>query len=322
MPPLVRIIVYRIVQVIPVLFGVTLLTFLMLNALPGDTAIAILGSNASKSAIRSLNIQLGLNKPLVTRYADWLGATLKGNLGHSFVTSQSVNGVLSSRVSVTLELVVLTAIGSFLLAVIFAAFSVLRSGGIIDKARTVLATTGLSIPNFVVALILVLVISVKFNLLPASGFVPISQGIVPNIQSMLLPTISIGLASFATLTNVLTEDMKTHLETEEYVLQCRAKGCSELRIVLNHLLRNGVVGTITLFGTNIGTLLGADVVVETVFNMPGLGQLLVNSIFSKDVPVVEGTVLVLAVVVVLANLIVDILHYIIDPRLRVGNSHV
>jgi peptide/nickel transport system permease protein len=312
----------RLFAAIPVLWGVTFLTFVIMNLLPGDAAQALLGANATPQAVAQLNQRLHLNEPFFTRYFHWLGGLFSGNLGTSIVSGQSVRSILAQRVPVTFELVVFSFVLSLIVAVPIAILAAKKPGGIVDRLSLVLSMIGLSVAPFIVALILILIFAVKLGWLPAIGFNPVSAGIWPNIKSLILPGASISLPLIGTYTRLLRADMRDQLLGEDYVLTARAKGASPWRVLLRHVMRNSVSGLVTLVALNFGVLIGATVIIEEIFGIPGIGQQLLQSINDRDVVVVEGAVLIFASVVVVANLIADLLYSVLDPRIRSGRSTV
>lgn len=311
-----RVIGRRLLQAIPVLIGASMIAFGLLNVLPGSTAIAILGTDATQQSINTLDQQLGLNKPLGIRYLDWLGSALHGNLGTSFITQQSVLSTVWARVPVSLELVIGALLVALVTSIPAALISVRWRNSLVDRAFALLSVLGLSVPNFIVALVLILVLAVKLPVFPSTGFVPLSQSVSGNIQTMALPVLSLSFIFFGTYTRLLRADMLQQLEGEDYVLFGRAKGAGETRILLTHVLKNASFNLIMVVGTNFGTLIGTTVIIEEIFALPGVGQLMITSIFNRDAPVVQGVVLLLAIVVVLANLASDLLHEWLDPRTR------
>lgn len=315
-----RIVGRRLLQLVPVMLGVSFITFVVLNLLPGDTAVALLGTNATAQNIATLRRQLHLNEPLLTRYGHWVGGLVTGNLGHSATTQQSVTTILAQRVPVTAELLVLALIIALVLAVPVAVLAAHKPKGVFDKVGGTVAMLGLSVPNFLVALLLILFLAVKLSVFPATGFTPLSQGIGANLRTMILPALAMSFALFATYTRVLRADMVGQIATEEYVTAARSKGLSQWSVLLHHVLRNSLFSLITVVGVNFGTLLGASVVIEDVFALPGVGQMLMSSIYNRDVTVVQGIVVVMAVVVVCANLVADLLYTVLDPRVRYGSA--
>lgn len=317
---LVRMVLRRVLELIPVLVGLSFITFAVLNLLPGNVTEAILGSQATAASERVLSRQLGLNHPFLVRYWDWVTGVLHGNLGNSLITNESVASQLGQRLPVSAELVVLSILIALLIAIPLAVLASRRAGGIVDRFSSLLAMIGLSVPGFVIGLALILLVSVQVKLFPATGFTPLSQGLLPNLRTMFLPSLSLSFVLMATYTRVLRADMAEQLTSAEYVTAARARGIRSWTMLIRHVLRNSIFGLITVVGLNLGTLFGATVIIETVFALPGLGSLLISSITSKDSPVVQGVVLVMALAVVIANLLTDILYSVLDPRIRYGNT--
>lgn len=317
--PMLRFVVRRLLAAIPVLFGVTLLTFVVMNSLPGDAAQELLGAQATPAEIHQLSLKLGLDKPFLTRYGDWLHGLVTGHLGHSLSSGQSVTSILGSDLPITFELILYAFLLSLLIALPFALCSA-RHPGIFDRISMVFSMSGLSIAPYVLALLLVWVFAVKLNVLPAIGWVPPDQGLGQNIRSLTLPAISIAIPLMCFYTRLLRADLLEQLYGEDYVVTARAKGAGPWAVLMRHTLRNSVFGLITVIALNLGTLLGVTVIIEDIFGLPGIGHELLSAISNRDTPVVEGAVLVFAVVVVLANLLADLLYSALDPRVRYGGS--
>ena len=318
--PMLRFVVRRLLAAIPVLFGVTLLTFVVMNSLPGDAAQELLGAQATPAEVHQLSVKLGLDKPFLTRYGDWLHGLVTGHLGHSLSSGQSVTSILGSDLPITFELILYAFLLSLLIAVPFALLSARRPRGIFDRISMVFSMSGLSIAPYVLALLLVWVFAVKLNVLPAIGWVPPDQGLGQNIRSLTLPAISIAIPLMCFYTRLLRADLLEQLYGEDYVVTARAKGAGPWAVLMRHTLRNSVFGLITVIALNLGTLLGVTVIIEDIFGLPGIGHELLSAISNRDAPVVEGAVLVFAVVVVLANLLADLLYSALDPRVRYGGS--
>jgi peptide/nickel transport system permease protein len=318
--PMLRFVVRRLLAAIPVLFGVTLLTFVVMNSLPGDAAQELLGAQATPAEVHQLSLKLGLDKPFLTRYGDWLHGLVTGHLGHSLSSGQSVTSILGSDLPITFELILYAFVLSLLIAVPVAILSARRPGGIFDRISMVFSMSGLSIAPYVLALLLVWVFAVKLNVLPAIGWVPPDQGLGQNIRSLTLPAISIAVPLMCFYTRLLRADLLEQIYREDYVVTARAKGAGPWAVLMRHTLRNSVFGLITVIALNLGTLLGVTVIVEDIFGLPGIGHELLSAISNRDVPVVEGAVLVFAVIVVLANLLADLLYSALDPRVRYGGS--
>lgn len=313
-----RLVARRVVQLVPVVVGVSFLTFLLLNLLPGNVAVAILGNNATPQSVATLSHQLHLDQPLLVRYWHWAWAALHGNLGNSLTTHQSVVSTVWQRVPVSLEVLVLSLLIALALAVPVGAVAARYRERVPDRLLGMWSFCGLSIPPFLLALVLILVFAVKLHWLPATGFTHLSDGVVPSLKTAILPAATLAFGAFAVYARLLRSEMVRELDTEDYVMTARAKGASERRVLVRHVLRNSSFGLITAVGVDFGRLLGGAVVVETVFALPGVGQLLISSIYQRDVTVVQGVVLLISVVVVLANLAVDVLYSVLDPRIRHG----
>jgi peptide/nickel transport system permease protein len=316
--PTLRFIVRRLLMAIPVLLGVTFVSFVVMNSLPGDAAQELLGAQATPSEIHQLEIKLGLDKPFLTRYWDWLHEAVIGHLGHSLSSGQGVGSILGADLPVTFELVAFALLISLVLAVPLALLSARKPNGIADRLTMVFSMAGLSVAPYVLALVLVYVFAVKLNVLPAIGWVPPGQSFGQNIRYLILPSVSIGLGLLCFYTRLLRADLLEQMQGEDYVVTARAKGVRPWRVLTRHALRNSLFGLITVVALNLGTLLGATVVIEDIFGIPGIGHELLQAIDNRDIPVIEGIVFVFAVIVVVANLAADVLYSVLDPRIRYG----
>jgi len=314
--PLLRLIGKRLLAAIPVLWGVTLVTFLVVNVMPGDAATQLLGAEASQEQVDALRDRLGLDEPLVERYVTWLGDMVTGDLGRSYASEQSVPAILAERLPVTAELLAFAFLVSLALTVPVAVLASRRPNGILDRVSMMLSMTGLSVANYVLALVLVYVFAVKLQVLPALGFVTPKESVVGNIKSLVLPAVAIGFPLFCFYTRLLRADILEQMQGEDYVVTAKAKGVGPWRVLIRHALPNSMFGLITIVALNLGTLIGATVIIEQIFSLPGIGPKLLEAINNRDVFVIQSVVLVLATVVVVANLIADILYAVLDPRVR------
>lgn len=317
--PVLRLIGKRLIMAIPILLGVSILTFWVLSLIPGNAAQQLLGPQATPEQVHQLETQMGLDRPGYQRYLDWLKSALTGDLGKSLVSGQKVTDLMSARLPVTFELVGWAFVVSLLLAVPVALLSARRPDGIVDRLTMFIATGGFSVANYVLALILVLVFAVQLGILPAIGYHPMSDGVVENIRSMILPSAAIGIPLFCFYTRFLRGDLVDQMEGEDYVTTARAKGAGPWQVLVRHAFRNSSFGLITIVGLNLGTLIGGTVIIEQIFALPGLGQLLLQAINTRDQVVVQAAVILFAVVAVVCNLIVDILYAVLDPRIRYGS---
>jgi peptide/nickel transport system permease protein len=314
--PALRVSARRILAAIPVLWGVTFLTFLVLNALPGDAASALLGINATPAEVRAFSIKLHLNEPLWTRYGHWLGGVVTGNLGTSLASPQSVASILGQRIPVTLELVICALVITTVVSIPLAVLCARWPRGIIDRLSLVASMASISLAPYVLALLLVIVFAVHWSVFPAIGYQSIGQGLAGNLRDVTLPSIVLALPLIGFYTRFLRADLLEQMQSEDYILTARAKGASEWRVLTRHALRNSFIGLLTVIGLNLATLIGATVIIEEIFSLPGIGYELLQAISNRDVPVVEGIVLVFGIAVVLANLLTDLLYSVLDPRIR------
>jgi peptide/nickel transport system permease protein len=318
--PGVRLAGRRLLAVIPVLWGVTFLAYVVMNLLPGDAAQELLGANATPAEVHQLEIQLHLNEPFWVRYGHWFGGLFRGDLGTSLTNGQNVTTILAQRLPVTAELLLYAFVVSIALAVGLAVLAARRPNGVADRFSIVVSMTGLSVAPYVLALVLVYIFAVRLQLFPAIGYTPLTQNPGANLRSLTLPAAAIGFPLFSVYTRLLRADIVEQLQREDYIVTARSKGVRPWRILLRHALPNSAFGLITLVGLNLGTLVGAVAIIEPIFSLPGVGAILIQSINDRDVPVVEGIVVIFAVVVVLANLLTDLLYAALDPRIRYERS--
>jgi peptide/nickel transport system permease protein len=306
--PSLRLIGKRLLAAIPVLWGVTLVTFLVINVMP---------ANATPEQVAELEAKLHLDEPVFQQYVQWLGNVLRGDFGNSFASDQPVTSIISERLPVTLELILCSFIVSLAFTVPVAVIAARRPGGIVDRVSMGVSMVGLSVAPYVLALVLVYVFAVELDVLPAIGYVSISEGgLAQNLRSMILPAVSIGFPLFCFYTRLLRADIVDKMQGEDYVVTAQAKGLGPWRVLLRHALPNSLFGLLTLVALNVGTLIGATVIIESIFALPGIGQALLQSINNRDILVIEAIVLVLATIVVLANLVADLLYAVLDPRIR------
>ncbi len=309
----------RLVLSVVVLFGVSILIFTIVRLLPGDVIDMMICTEGNMSANqqRIVRERYGLTDSWPVQYVRWMGGILQGNLGTSFRTGQEILPLLAARLPTTLELAFLSIVLSSVIAIPLGVVSALSRNGWTDFVARFLGLVGLSIPNFWLATILILVAAFQFRWSPALIYVSPTQDPLANLQQMLLPTIS--LAVFLTAI-VMRMTRSTVLEVlgEDYVRTARAKGLSERVLIVRHVLRNALIPVVTIIGLQVGTLLGGVVVIEQLFGLPGLGWMLLNGIYQRDYPVVQGTVLFFALVFALTNLLVDLTYAQLDPRIKYG----
>lgn len=307
----------KLIHLLVVVLAVTALTFVLTDRLPADITAEIAGQGASAADLSDLKERLGLNRPVLQRYASWMAGVCRGDLGKSLATEQPVRDSLKSQLPVTLELLLLSQVFALLLALPAAIVTAWRAGSLLDRVTGSFAFGCASLPNYAVGMGLVLVFALRLKMLPATGYTPLSAGIVQNIQGFLLPALSIALVEWVTLMRVLRGDLIATLK-EDYILLARCKGLPTWRILLVHALRPSCFSFITVLGMQTASLIGGAVIIETIFSLPGIGRLLVTAIFAQDYPVIQGAVFLITVGYVLVNFLVDLCYGLLDPRVRTG----
>jgi peptide/nickel transport system permease protein len=310
----------RLILAIPTLLLLSILVFGAIRIIPGDVCRLILNSAGTQEAVdeescRNINAALGLDKPASTQYVSWIGGVLTGDLGKSLFNRRDVRGDIELRMAVTLELALLGASFALLVGVPMGVASALKQNKFQDYALRILAVGWLSIPSFWVATLLVTLPAVWWNYAPPVGYTNIWDDPIRNIQQMYLPTLAIGLGISAAIAR-LTRSSMLEVLREDYVRTARAKGLANRAVVYRHALRNALMPVVTLFGLQTALLLSGTVIIELIFGLPGIGTFLLDSVQLKDYPAIQGAVLFFAVVVVFANLTVDMSYGFLDPRVR------
>ncbi|MCF8051918.1 MAG: ABC transporter permease [Desulfobacterales bacterium] len=309
----------RALHLFLVVFAASSVTFLMVDLLPGDAAYQIAGDTATLEDVQAIREELGLNRSLVLRYMNWLADVARGDLGVSYLTREPVREAIMARLPVTIELMIAAQLIALVLSVPAGIYSGYRPRSCIDRILGSTSFAVMSIPVFVMALVLIYLFALKLGWLPATGYVPLSADPVANIRSMLLPALSIALVEWVPLMRVLRSDMIDTLH-EDYILMARSKGLPTHTILFRHALRPSLFTLVTLFGIQVGHLIGGALIVETIFALPGIGRLLIGAIFSRDIIVVQGCILFIAVAYVAVNFLVDISYTLLDPRIRRGGG--
>lgn len=305
----------RLAEVIAVIVLVSFFATALTALIPGSPAAYILGDNATTSAIATLNAQLGLDHPLLTRYWDWVTHALHGNLGVGFESRQPVTTVLAQHVPITAELALLAIVLAVVIAIPTALLSAARAGKTVDRIATAVTSTMLGLPVYVSSVLIVLFLAVKAGLFPSNGWSPLSQGLGQNLRFAALPTLTLTFSIAPLFVRILRADLVSLLG-EEFVLAARVRGIPEWYILVRHVLRPAIPSLLTLIGIVFGYLLGGSIVVETFYSVPGMGYLAAQAVSSKDIPVVQGIVVCVAVVYLVLNTLIDALYAIIDPRVR------
>ena len=312
-----RFLVGRLLAMIPVVLGVTLAVFGLIQLTPGDPAAAILGTQANPAALAALRRAMGLDLPAPIQYLHWLDNVLHGNLGVSYRNHMAVAHLLASALPVTLELTLVSLIIAAVIGIPSGVIAAARRYTNTDYAVSAAALFGISIPGFWLGLLLILLFSLVLGWLPASGFTPLHDGLWANIKSMILPGFSVGIFSAGVLSRFVRAAMMEAFE-EDYVRTARAKGLGERIVIYRHALKNALIPTVTVLGLQLAFLLGGVVIIEQVFALPGIGQLTLQAIEARDYPIVQGATLLIGVAFVIVNLVVDLAYTAIDPRIRYG----
>lgn len=310
-----RYVAIRLLQTVPVLFGVSVVVFYIIHSAPGDPIVNMLGIEATEENVAALREAHGLNEPLYVQYVHWFSGVIQGDLGQSITRERSVAALIVSRLPATLFLAVASMVIATVIAIPAGILSAVRKGSKSDYSVTVGALTGLSIPNFWLGLILILVFARTYSVLPPGNYVDPLQDPVNGIKHVILPALTVGTAFAALLARQTRSSMLDNLN-QEYVKMAKSKGLSSRKVFTRHALKQALLPVITVGGLQFGYLLSATVVVEQVFAWPGMGRLIWAAVRQQDYPTVQGTVLVVATLFVLVNLIVDLAYSYLDPRVN------
>lgn len=300
---------------------VSAITFAMIDLLPGDAANVFTGPEASVETVAAIRHEMGLDAPAIVRYFRWTFRAISGDLGVSLVTQEPVWDALVVRLPITLELLLFAQLMALSLAIPAAVICAKKPGGVVDRILTTVGFASLSIPNFVMAILLVFFFVLRLGWLPATSFTPLSEGLAANVRSLLLPGLSIALVEWVILFRVLRSDLVTTLG-EDFILVARAKGLSSTQVLFRHALRPSSLNLLTVMGLQMGHLIGGVLVVETIFALPGIGRLLVTAIYSRDIFMIQGCALWITLGYVSINLLVDVLYAVLDPRIRQERANV
>jgi len=298
-----------------VLGVVAVLVFLLLRLTPGDPAAILAGDAATADNIAAIRTSLGLDRPLVVQFGIWLGKVLTGDLGQSFYYRMDVASLIAQRLEPTCALALLTIAIAVLAAVPLGVLAAWRHGGWLDRALMAFSVAGFSVPVFVVAYMLIWLVSLKLGWLPAQGYVRISEGLLPFILHLILPSITLSFIYIALIARVTRASVLEALG-EDYIRTARAKGLPELRVLVRHALANAAVPITTVIGLGVALLIGGVVVTESVYAIPGLGRLTVDAVLARDFPTIQGVILFFSFVYVMVNLLVDLSYVFLDPRIR------
>ncbi|WP_026378318.1 ABC transporter permease [Agromyces italicus] len=309
----------RLLALIPLLFAVSVVIFSILHLTPGDPARAMLGAKASAAQVDALRERLGLNEPLIIQYFQWVADALRGDLGDSIFLRKSVVAAISDNVQPTMQLALLAIIFALVISIPFGTLAARYRGGVLDQTVNGFTLIGLAVPSFVLGLLLILLFGVWLRVLPVSGYTNPFEDFGRGMDSLLLPALALGATISAYITRT-TRAAVLDVLNAEYIDAARSRGVGERRLLFSHTLKNAGLPILTVVGLTFGALVTGAAVIETIFNIPGLGSLLIQAIPRRDYAVIQGVVLLVTVVFLLVNLLVDILYGFIDPRVRLAKS--
>lgn len=308
-------IIRRLLGVIPVMVVVGVFVFSLLHLAPGDPAAIIAGDTATQADIARIRTSLGLDRPLLEQFGSWGWATLRGDLGVSMFSGIPVTELMAQRMGPTVSLAFTTMLVAVVIAITLGVLAAWKAGSLLDRAVMGLAVTGFSVPVFVVGYIMVYFISLQWRWLPVQGYVPLADGFWPWLRHLILPSLALGLGYVALIARITRGSMLEVL-AEDYIRTAAAKGVATVPMLLRHALKNAAVPIITVIGIGVALLISGVVITESVFNIPGIGRLVVDAISRRDYPIIQGVMVVFAAVYVLINLVIDISYSFIDPRIR------
>jgi peptide/nickel transport system permease protein len=309
----------RLIAVIPVLFGVSVVVFLMMKLIPGDIALSLAPPTATSDELHAIREGLGLTQPLPVQYAKWLGKVLRGDLGYSISQGKPVAAVLLPRLQNTAVLATAALLISTLIGVSVGVLSAIRHGSAVDRVSMIVALLGNSMPGFWLGLVLILVFGLALGWFPISGMTSArgDGGPLDMLHHLVLPAVTLGAASAGLVARMMRSTMLEVLR-KDYIRTARAKGLGRMKVFGGHALKNAMLPVVTVIGLQLGNLLGGSVITETVFSWPGIGFVMQNAIARRDVPVVQGAILISATIFVFINLLVDYLYAALDPRIKYG----
>ena len=305
----------RLLATIPVMAVVAMLVFAMLRLIPGDPAAILAGASATTQDVVDIRAKLGLDQPILAQFVAWIGRMFTGDFGESFFFKKQVAELVADRIEPTLMLSLTTMLLSVLVAVPLGVLAAYRQGTWIDRIVMGFAVLGFSVPVFVIGYVLIYVFAIELAWLPVQGYQPLSEGIWGCLQRLVLPSITLSVIYIALIARI-TRTSVLEVLGEDYIRTARAKGLTNVVVLMRHALRNAAVPIVTVIGIGIALLIGGVVVTESVFNIPGLGRLTVDAVLARDYPTIQAVILLFSFVYVLVNLVVDLLYTVLDPRIR------
>jgi peptide/nickel transport system permease protein len=305
----------RLLNAIPVILLVAVLTFFLMHLLPGDPAVVIAGQDASPEAVARIRTQLGLDRPLLYQLAAWLLNLAQGNFGRSLAMNQSVLDAVRDHLPVTLSLTLVSLVITIPVGIAAGVLAAYRRNTWVDQAVMIVALLGVSLPGFWIAILSVILFSVTLGWVPSAGYVPLTQGAGPWLASLIQPAVVLALFQIGFLARMTRSAMLDVLD-QDFIRSARARGVSEWQTVVKHAFRNTLIPVVTASGIILSLLIGGSVIVEQVFALPGIGRLIVQAILARDYPLVQGTMLLLGFAFVVINLLLDVVYTLVDPRIR------
>jgi peptide/nickel transport system permease protein len=309
----------RLLSLLPVLFVVSVAIFAIIHLTPGDPARAILGAQATDAHVNALRESMGLNQPVILQYFSWLGGILTGDLGDSYFLRKSVLEAIGHNAVPTFQLAVIAIVIAVLLSIPLGTLAARYRGGHLDRAVLGFTLVGMAVPSFVLALVMMITFGMTLRWLPVSGYINPFENFASGIQTLIMPGIALGAIMSALITRT-TRAAVLDVLNADYVEAARSRGVSSSRLLFTHTLKNAGLPVLTLIGLTFGSLVTGAAVTETIFNIPGLGQLLVQAISRRDYPIIQGVILFVTLVYLLTNLVIDLLYGLVDPRVRVGKA--
>ena len=309
-------IVKRILAMIPIMLIVAIFVFFIMHVIPGNPAAMMLGPEATPEEIEALSKTMGLERPVPIQFVGWISKVVRGNLGKSlFFQGQQVTKVVFEHFKVTLTLTALAIILAMVFGVITGVIAAINHNNILDRTIMVITSAGVAIPGFWLGLMLVFFFSIRLSILPPCGYKPLNAGLLESLKYLILPSIALTFAQTSLIARMTRSNMLEVLSSD-YIRTARAKGLSKLMVNYKHALKNALIPVITIVGLSLANLMSGAVIAESIFNIPGVGRLLIRSVFTRDYPVIEGIVLCVAAIWVIINLVTDVLYVIIDPRIE------
>jgi peptide/nickel transport system permease protein len=305
----------RLLATLPVMVMVAVVVFAMLRLTPGDPAAILAGDDATGAQLELIRQTMGLDKPIATQFAVWMGQLLHGDLGVSLLSGTPVLSMIGQRIGPTVALALATIVLTILVAVPLGVIAAKRRGKLLDRAVMTLSVFGFSVPTFVVGYLLIYLFSLKMGWFPVQGYKPAGDGFWPFAQRLVLPTLALS-GIYVALVARITRSSIIEVMSQDFIRTARAKGAGETAILLRHALRNAAVPIVTVIGIGIASLITGVVVTESVFNLPGLGRLVVEAVLARDYPVIQGLILLFSFTYIMINLVVDVLYTVFDPRIR------